>query len=147
MSLFGLKVRIYLLRIIWRPRCWIFVPLVSFRLLSTNTIIKIKTFEFSTFYTTIPYSKLRNIIKEVVQPFSIKTKVMAIEFEFLVFNATFSNDLSPLVDDPFDTLAPSVVNYKKGALDSQPQVIKVTSCLSMVGGSLRVLRLLPPLNR
>jgi hypothetical protein len=34
---------------------------------------------------------------------------------------------------------------KKGALDSQPQVIKFTSCLPMVGGSLRVLRLLPPL--
>ena len=30
---------------------------------------------------------------------------------------------------------------KKGALDSQPQVIKLTSCLHMVGGSVR----LPPL--
>jgi hypothetical protein len=30
---------------------------------------------------------------------------------------------------------------KKGALDSQPQMIKFTSCLPMVGGSLR---LLPP---
>ena len=29
------------------------------------------------------------------------------------------------------------VNYKKGALDSQPQVIKFASCLPMVGGSLR----------
>ena len=29
--------------------------------------------------------------------------------------------------------APSFVNYKKGALDSQPQVIKFTSCLPMVG--------------
>ena len=36
--------------------------------------------------------------------------------------------------------------YKKGALDSQPQVIKFTSCLPMVGGSLQVLRLLPPLK-
>jgi len=42
--------------------------------------------------------------------------------------------------------APSFVNDKKGALDSQPQVIKFTSCLSRVGGSLRVLRLTPPLN-
>ena len=42
--------------------------------------------------------------------------------------------------------APSFVNYEKGALDSQPQVIKFTSCLSMVGGSLRVLWLLPPLK-
>jgi hypothetical protein len=32
---------------------------------------------------------------------------------------------------------------KKGALDSQPQVIKFTSCLLVVGGSLR---LLPPLK-
>ena len=39
------------------------------------------------------------------------------------------------------------VNYKKkGAPDSQPQVIKFTSCLLMVGGSLGVLRLLPPLK-
>ena len=38
------------------------------------------------------------------------------------------------------------LNYKKGALDSQSQVIKVPSCLPMVGGSLRVLRLLPLLK-
>ena len=43
-------------------------------------------------------------------------------------------------------LASGFVNYKKGALVSQPQVIKLTSCLPMVGGSLRVLRLLPPLK-
>ena len=30
--------------------------------------------------------------------------------------------------------APGFVNYKKGALDSQPQVIKLTSCLPMVSG-------------
>ena len=41
---------------------------------------------------------------------------------------------------------PGFVNYKKRALDSQPQVIKLTSCLPMVSGSLRVLRLLPPLK-
>ena len=35
---------------------------------------------------------------------------------------------------------------EKGALDSQPQVIEFTSCLPMVGGSLRVLRLPPPLK-
>jgi hypothetical protein len=39
-----------------------------------------------------------------------------------------------------------VHSTKNGALDSQPQVIKFTSCLPMVGGSLRVLRLLPPLK-
>jgi hypothetical protein len=38
------------------------------------------------------------------------------------------------------------VYYKKGALDSQLQVMKFTSCLPMVGGSLWVLRLLPPLK-
>jgi hypothetical protein len=42
--------------------------------------------------------------------------------------------------------APGFENYKKGALDSQPQVIKLTRCLPMVGGSLQVLRLLPPLK-
>ena len=41
---------------------------------------------------------------------------------------------------------PGFVNYKAGALDSQPQVIKFTSCLPMIGGFLRVLRLLPPLK-
>ena len=43
-------------------------------------------------------------------------------------------------------LAPGFVNYKKGALGSQPQVIKIANCLPMVGGSLRVLRLLPALK-
>jgi len=42
--------------------------------------------------------------------------------------------------------ASGFVIYKKGALNSQPQVIKFTSCLPMVDGSLRVLRLLPPLK-
>ena len=42
--------------------------------------------------------------------------------------------------------APGFVNYQKGALDSQPQMIKFTSCLPKAGGSLRVLRLLPPLQ-
>ena len=37
-------------------------------------------------------------------------------------------------------------NYKKGVLDSQPHVIKFTSCFPMVGGSLRVFRLPPPLK-
>jgi hypothetical protein len=43
-------------------------------------------------------------------------------------------------------IGPGFVNYKKDALDSQPQVIKSTNSLPMVGGSLRVLRLLPPLK-
>jgi hypothetical protein len=41
---------------------------------------------------------------------------------------------------------PGFVNYIKGALDSQQQVNKFTSYLSMFGGSLRVLLLLPPLK-
>ena len=35
---------------------------------------------------------------------------------------------------------------KKGALESQPQVIKFIRCLPMVSGSVRVHRLLPPLK-
>ena len=42
--------------------------------------------------------------------------------------------------------APGFVNYQKDALDSQPQVITFTSCLPMVGGSLRIPGLLPPLK-
>ena len=41
---------------------------------------------------------------------------------------------------------PGFENYKKGAQDLQPQVIKFANCLPMVGGSLRVLRLLSPLK-
>jgi hypothetical protein len=43
------------------------------------------------------------------------------------------------IDDPV-----FLFYYKKGALDSQPQVIQFTRCLP--GGSLRVLRLLPPIT-
>jgi hypothetical protein len=42
--------------------------------------------------------------------------------------------------------ATGFVNYKKGALDSQSGVIKLASGFPMVGGSLRVLQLLPPLK-
>ena len=41
---------------------------------------------------------------------------------------------------------PTLQITKKGALNSQSEVIMLTSCLPMVGGSLRVLRLLPPLK-
>jgi hypothetical protein len=54
----------------------------------------------------------------------------------MMFNVTFDN--ISVVSFP-----PGFVNYKKGALDSQPQVIKLTSCLPIVGG---FLRLLPPLK-
>jgi hypothetical protein len=52
------------------------------------------------------------------------------------FDLTTRTSLSPIRRG----FAPSFVNYKKGALDSQSQVIKLTSCLPRVGGSLR----LPP---
>ena len=42
--------------------------------------------------------------------------------------------------------APGFVSCKNGALDSQPQVIKLTSCLPKVDGSLRVLRLTSPIK-
>ena len=38
------------------------------------------------------------------------------------------------------------MKIKNILIDSQPQVIKYTSCLPMVGGSLQVLRLLLPLK-
>ena len=50
---------------------------------------------------------------------------------------TTRTSLSPI----WRGFVPGFVNYKKGVLDSQ--VIKFTSCLPMVGGSLR---LLPPLK-
>jgi hypothetical protein len=56
-------------------------------------------------------------------------------------NITTHTSISPIRHG----FVPGFVNYKKGALDSQPHVIKFTSCLPMVGGSLRVLRLPPPL--
>jgi hypothetical protein len=55
---------------------------------------------------------------------------------------TTHTSLSPILRG----FVPGFVNCKKGALDSQPQVIKFTCCLPMVGGSHRVLRLLPPLK-
>jgi hypothetical protein len=57
-----------------------------------------------------------------------------------------SNVLNSNSKEKVVEFAPGFVNYKKSALDSQPQVIKFTSCLTMVGGSLRVLRLPPPLK-
>ena len=41
---------------------------------------------------------------------------------------------------------PFFVNYKKAALDSQPQMLKLTNFSSMVGGFLRVLQLLTHLR-
>jgi hypothetical protein len=41
---------------------------------------------------------------------------------------------------------PVFVYYKKAALDSQPQMLKLTNFLPMVGGSLKVLQLLTHLR-
>jgi hypothetical protein len=49
--------------------------------------------------------------------------------DLFVLNATFSNISA-------DGFTPGFLDYKKGASDPQPQVIKFTSCLPMVGGSL-----------
>ena len=38
------------------------------------------------------------------------------------------------------------LNYKKAALDSQPEMLKLTNFLPMVGGSLKVLQLLTHLR-
>jgi hypothetical protein len=83
----------------------------------------------------------------------------------MVFNAIFNNisvisELSVLlVEETWSTrtkpptcrklpiwrgFASGFVNDKKGALDWQSQVIKLTSGLSIVGDYLRVLQLLPP---
>ena len=64
-------------------------------------------------------------------------------------NVQLSKNVEKQIIDNFSVnsiTTPGFVNYKKGALDSQPQEIKFTSCLSMVGGSLQVLRLPPPLK-
>ena len=42
--------------------------------------------------------------------------------------------------------ASGFVNYKKDKLDSQPQLIKFTSCFPVVGGSLQILRIIPQLK-
>ena len=62
--------------------------------------------------------------------------------EYRSLDVTAHTSLSPIRHG----FTPIIVNYKKGALGSQPQVIKFTSCLPMAGGSLRVLQLPPPLK-
>ena len=67
-------------------------------------------------------------------------------------NIPFSVHIYPIIVLYIRISVPTVlrarvaVNYKKGCPLSQAQVIKFTSCLPMVGGSLQVLRLLPPLK-
>jgi hypothetical protein len=74
--------------------------------------------------------------------------------DFWCFSTTFSNILAIswrpvlVVEEATNRrrFAPGFANYKKGTLDSQPLVIKFTSCLPRVGGSLRLLRFHPPLK-
>jgi hypothetical protein len=60
-----------------------------------------------------------------------------------IFSAEGSGEYPKKTTDPGQTTGKLVlyvlVNYKKDALDSQPQVMKFTSCLPRVGGFLRVL--------
>jgi hypothetical protein len=58
-------------------------------------------------------------------------------------NSKATNTLDLTAPTSISPIRRGFVNYKKGALDSQPDVIKCTSCFSMVSGSLR---LLPPLK-
>ena len=58
---------------------------------------------------------------------------------FLVFR--WLNSYKPITNTTW--VRARLCKLQKSALDSQPQVIKFTSCLPMIGGSLRVLRLLP----
>ena len=53
-----------------------------------------------------------------------------------------SNSYKPITNTVW--VRARLCKLKKGALNSQPRVIKFTSCLLMVCGSLRALRLLPP---
>jgi hypothetical protein len=64
-------------------------------------------------------------------------------YKFVDFNLTVVICLRFVIIEMLDKLGPGGLNEldrwitKKGALDSQPQVIEITSCLPMVCGSLR----------
>jgi hypothetical protein len=55
-----------------------------------------------------------------------------------------NNSYKPITNTAW--VSARLCKLQKGALGSQPQVIKIANCLPMVGGSLRVLRLLPALK-
>ena len=101
---------------------------------------------FPGFYT--PVSSLLNILE--VHPLKIRFQIKRLKTDNALF--TPLSRLFLCTSDQWKNInylenhSVNTVNYKKGALESQPQVIKFTSCLPMVGDSLRVLRLLPPLK-
>jgi hypothetical protein len=68
--------------------------------------------------------------------------LVSLDCPFLIAPSMFSLTTHASLSSIRHGFAPDFVNYKNGALDSQPQMIKFTSCLPMVDGSLRVLQLL-----
>ena len=90
----------------------------------------------------------RTICLVICYQWQLNIRVVYTNFDIFVFiiisfpYLTTHSSLSPIRCG----FAPALYITKKGALDSQPQAIKYTSCLPMVGGSLRVLRLLPPIK-
>ena len=74
-------------------------------------------------------------------------KSFVIHFRLLIKKITqLILNISPSLSPIRRRCAPGFVNYKKCTRLAADKVIKFTSCLPMVGGSLRVLRLLPPLK-
>ena len=55
-----------------------------------------------------------------------------------------NNSFKPITNAAY--VRARLCKLQKGALDLQPQVLMLISCLPVVGGSLRVIRLLPPLK-
>ena len=68
---------------------------------------------------------------------------MIIETNILPVNPTKNHLYKNVFIDVVHSISDSSLLVR---LDSQPQVIKLTNCLPMVGGSLRVLRHSPPLK-
>jgi hypothetical protein len=96
------------------------------------------------------FSKLLDhLIKYVMtggmsEVYSIQPCVIGCDHEFSL-HILPNNSFKPINNTAWDRTRLCTLQ-KKGALDSHPQVIKFTSCFPIVGCSLRVLRLLPPLK-
>jgi hypothetical protein len=83
-------------------------------------------------------SKVKDVFKIREINLSAKYLVTNMMLDYLTTHISLSSIIRGFVH--------GFVIYKNGALDLQPQVIRFTSCLPMVGGSLRVFRLLSPLK-